>query len=384
MTYFDENLFDDLTDYFGFVRGAVAANASIPTEILIHLSKSEHFATRWGVARNPMTPPHVLKNLADLEFNSANVCLLASHPSLPILSIEKLATHEDANVRVAIIRNPSAPKYIIDVLEKDGDLRVRKQIVESTKSPELLSLLSHETDLNVRKAVAGNILTSQHQLRSFVNDQDVNLRGILARNPSTPVETLSQLMEDSDELVRSNAANNPSSITGNPNTSIDSLIRLSKNSNPFIRAGVAGNFSTPEVVLMNLIADEEALVRVNVWTNPVAPEQIFGYLTREPSDWVRREVASSPLLKHWNFIELKYDDCVEVRAALAGNISTPPQILADLGNEFLEIIAENSSTPPTILAALAKDEVAGLEIAVGRNPSTPIDSLVELATRVIA
>jgi len=63
---------------------------------------------------------------------------------------------------------------------------------------------------------------------------------------------------------------------------------------------------------------------------------------------------------------------VDVREALAGNVSAPPEVLVTLAGSPVKgvraAVARNASTPPEVLASLALDGEAVVRRAVVGNP----------------
>jgi Ni,Fe-hydrogenase III small subunit len=171
----------------------------------------------------------------------------------------------------------------------------------------------------VRLAAARDPLTPSATLEKLASDDDWEVRDAVALNPNTPLVTLEKLIaedEDGELCVL---------VAGNPSTPTEILERSAYVDKWRVREAVAGNPSTPLTVLKRLADDnewQEAEEEGELYHNtgilpPIEDGDRYGY---------------------------------EVRAAVAGNPSTPP--------ELLEYLA---------------DAEWGVRIAVGCNPNTPSD-----------
>lgn len=79
------------------------------------------------------------------------------------------------------------------------------------------------------------------------------------------------------------------------------------------------------------------------------------------------------------------DGDLNIIAALAGNPSTPPELLSQMlylnTAKIRRALARNPSAPPDVLKTLATDRAQNIRVAVARNPNTPIALLIHLASR---
>jgi hypothetical protein len=60
---------------------------------------------------------------------------MATDPSTPVVVLERLAVHPDADVRAAVSDNENTPLYTIWALSKDSDADVRYQLAENHNLP---------------------------------------------------------------------------------------------------------------------------------------------------------------------------------------------------------------------------------------------------------
>lgn len=106
---------------------------------------------RWAVAKNPHTPPEVLKLLSKDEINLVRA-LVATNPNTPPEILEKFFSDEKI-VRDGLSGNPSTPVKILKILSDDADKMVRLRLAENPATPkELLTKLALDEDGNVSKA----------------------------------------------------------------------------------------------------------------------------------------------------------------------------------------------------------------------------------------
>ncbi len=152
------------------IVGQVAMNLSLKTsvydpkrgkspimeELLIRLSETEDMGSRWAVAKNPHTPPHILQKLAKDSVNLVRA-LVATNPNTPVEVLQKLFGDEKI-VRDGLSGNPSVPAKILTVLADDSDKMVRMRVAENPSAPqELLEKLTKDHDENVSKAAESHL-----------------------------------------------------------------------------------------------------------------------------------------------------------------------------------------------------------------------------------
>jgi hypothetical protein len=97
-----------------------------------------------------------------------------------------------------------------------------------TTSPERLDDLSKVALIDVQKAIAGNIHTSELTLGKLAQHRLASIREVVAANPKTSSEILSSLAHDSDNFVRMAVANNS-------NSDLTTLRLLKHDSNPTVK-----------------------------------------------------------------------------------------------------------------------------------------------------
>ena len=123
---------------------------------------------------------------------------------------------------------------------------------------------------------------------------------------------------------------------------------------------------------------------------PGSSSDIAQLLADDPEWRVKHMLAQNKDIPVDIIEKLSRDDNVEVRQRIAKNEATPPEILARLtkDKEVVQYVVMNPHAPPETLASLADvsffDRVLGrtdrdLLKAIGKNPSTPVKTLQNLA-----
>jgi len=174
-----------------------------------------------------------------------------------------------------------------------------------------------------------------------------------------------------------------------PASSGETLNQLASSEDPAIREQVAGNRSTPALTLVQLAGDPAVEVRQKVAYNPATPAAGLRALGADGDGVVMLGVAQHPAAPAATLRQLaaKAPDRY-LAAAVAGNISAPPDLLEALADRssplpfsghprLLTALAGNWSTPGATLLALAApgNSVENRE-RVARNRSAPPEALL--------
>lgn len=128
----------------------------IMTELLVKLSKAADMSARWAVAKNPHTPPQILRELAKDPINLVRA-LVATNPNTPkdILSI---LFGDEKIVRDGLSGNPNTPARLLAVLADDSDKMVRLRVADNPSAGrDILTKLQGDADLDVSKAAEINL-----------------------------------------------------------------------------------------------------------------------------------------------------------------------------------------------------------------------------------
>ncbi len=195
-------------------------------------------------------------------------------------------------------------------------------------------------------------------------------------------------------------------VAKDPSSALADLSRLSKSWSPEVRKSVAQNAAASAAILVTLAKDDDERVRSAVARNASAPLSALAVLAEDKSARVRGDVARNASTPTTILTELMKteverglkptwlgpDDDAHVRSVVAKRLASP-EILAKLSRSqeggVRLAVANNRFTPPSSLARLANErQVDGggrpgesVWMAVAGNPSTPVDTLMSLATR---
>lgn len=215
-------------------------------------------------------------------------------------TLNRLAEHEDWNVRAAVASNRSAPVESLVLLANDPDPKVRAAVANNWKTPaESLAVLGKDHTPQIREGVSSNPKTPVETLTSIANRQGGISEGVglaLAGNPSTPPEILSRYLATKKQ--RSMKFGFDKKINGrlasNPNTPATVLVELAKDRNASVRRELAQHPRTTSKVLTQLAKDSNRKVRAEVAGNPTSSKQVLDKLAKD-SSWKVQGAASNTL-----------------------------------------------------------------------------------------
>jgi len=210
------------------------------------------------------------------------------------------------------------------------------------------------------------------RIQSGIADEEEKQR--LALDPSTPPEVLKQLAEDENVKVRA-------WVSENPSTPPEVLRQLAQDGASWVRMEVAENLNAPRDVLAQLAQDENANVRGAAQENP----NYRGHRTSQLRLLAQgREFDVEEMEEFSTTPEgLALSEDVRTRERVAGDPSTPPEVLKQLARDedwgVRAAVAKNFNTPSSVLRQLAQDEDVAVRLNVADNPNTPREVLQQLA-----
>ena len=282
------------------IRANVAKHPNTPIYILEKLIHDSYCGTHYSLATNLNTPPYLLEELLIKWEQDSNgkynygLCLnLAQRKNVPHSVLERLASSEQYNIRLAVARNATTP---IHVLKKLANRGLPQQSITS------------EGD----GFGAFNYYTS-----------DEYLLHALAHNPSLNPEILELIANDPNPEIRSY-------IIGHPNLTIELWQKLAKDDSPKVRKTIACLRKSPRQVLELLASDKD--------------QEVLQYLASNPSTPV-------------NVLEtLAFDTSCDVLKAVAANKNTSIKLLGKLAQyenkQISEALIQNPNTPAKLRQAL--------------------------------
>ena len=116
------------------------------------LQDSDYLGARliWLISVYPKSSPSVLHTLALQQQSAAYLERIAENPNVLPETLDVLAQHSSANVRVAVAENPQTPLETLAQLARDDSVDVRYAMAENVNlSPELLDILAEDDNAYV-------------------------------------------------------------------------------------------------------------------------------------------------------------------------------------------------------------------------------------------
>jgi hypothetical protein len=272
------------------------------------------------VARNPNTPPRLLRAMANnLKWFAKEGGI--SNPSLPADLILALSTHPDHSIRCSVAHNPSAPADMVARFAFDQDLGIAVAAAANRKLPEAaLPVLAKHRNWDVRNAVARNLATPPGVLAALTHDRHDYVRRAAAGNPKTPPAALQAVVKSIPRRTRSRGRRIERDLAlSNPSLPIEFLIALAPSA-PDAACALAGRPDVSVDILVQIATDPKA-PHSGVACHEKTPLEILEYLASDPSPWVRSRVVPhskvTPELREF----LCNDPHPEVRASIVSDAS---------------------------------------------------------------
>lgn len=161
------------------------------------------------IAKNPNTPPDILKELFDYHpvevLNNITFSLLILENPL---FIEEIYQHSYKKDDIFYMDN--IPLFFEEWGVYNNDISIRQSAASKIRSTFLLEICSKDENPRVRARVASNIRTPDYILEKLAFDDNRGVRQAVARNNNAPKNALSLLAHDKDIQVRIKVAENTS------------------------------------------------------------------------------------------------------------------------------------------------------------------------------
>lgn len=151
---------------------------------------------------------------------------VASNRDCPIDTLVRLMRDTDSCVRLAASQNPKgSTDEFLDIVMSDPDQWIRKEFVETTRSPTILTAMAKDVCCRVRSRVAGNRNTPTEVLRELLAEGEDMILSALSRNANITSDLLDAIVEHPDVN-----GYHISFIAKHPNTSNGTLLKMASRS----------------------------------------------------------------------------------------------------------------------------------------------------------
>jgi len=395
---------------------------------IIKLSGSTDWLVRAAVARNPCTPPKLVKELcADAH------PLVAMLAQVALQKVEQSTTSNKTPLPEADMDFARAIKEILGRVSATGALKYFRELTKlfvdnvwcdhlsvgqiSWMTAALIKsqhrLLPFKEFPGIHKLLepeqAALMIESAVHFESTIESIEKNVSVWAAEEPACPLHILKTLANDADPDVALAAIMHPAYPPDEQESELQRLLKLkgwkllkllvnsavpvnflevkASSRSGDVRKAVAENPSTPVRLLKALSKDSDVRVRRAVAKNPSCPVTVLSALAKNRDTLVRMWVAESPAAPVTILEILGKDESIFVRDWVAKNPSTPIKmreaVLTELaGASFVWIpasVAANAATPVAVLETLAADKDFYVRQAVAGNPSTPLPVLALLS-----
>ncbi|RSM21807.1 AAA family ATPase [Aeromonas salmonicida] len=355
------------------VRSNAARNKHLICELQQLLAKDPDVEVRNNLACNEALSPKAQAQLASDESFEVRETLTRLVDLVEDVQLT-LAGDDDLDVRVALAgrqRNPLLADSVQLALAKNTvEVRIALAENKTIGTPAQL-LLAQDSQIEVRKSLAGHPAIAYEALQYLVNDVEA-VQVALAGNRHLN----SDLLQIS--LARNKSENVREALAGNSQLCSEAQTILVKDANASVREALAGNESAVADIVRILMRDENEDVRERLirWRDSVLPS-VQRHLACDPQVEIRKRLASIKGLRDEVQHRLCYD-VPEVQQELASNVciaATTQQYLLDKGCADISLIlARNTSLIEPLQTKLADD--SNMEILIALAGNTGLSELV--------
>jgi hypothetical protein len=334
------------------INAQLAKNPATPPDVLKILSSSNSNSIRESVAENPNTPLKVLFHLG-AQYPKQ----LLRNPALPLILLENPNTFTEIPSRtlLKLIEQPEAPRPLLEwAATLQGEPGVRRKVAANPNTPsDTLERLAGDHSLPVREAIlnnpkAGKVLQLFWRLGA---SRDLS-------SPESPDTTLPS--QDLERLALGGSFARYL-VAKHPNTTASTIHTLAQSfhSDVALRIEVAQHPNTPSEVLQALLGDVQVNIRGLALRHPNTPSAYVEILHRLGADETLSEYTTPDL-------SLSQDELVR---------------LLERANHWVRVlVARHPNLPYITLQALSNDSSLEIKLAVAQNPATTSAILEQYAT----
>lgn len=167
-----------------------------------------------NLARNPNTPPDLLRLLASSQDDSTRITVVDSG-RLPLNMVtnilEEFVASGESGLQDYVANHSATSPELLSCLATNKEWKIQTAVANNPNTTaEVLTMLAKSKFSDARAAVAANPLTPWDTVLSLAADTDPAVRAVIARHPKTPTEILIQYAGDKDFDTLKNLIHNPS------------------------------------------------------------------------------------------------------------------------------------------------------------------------------
>lgn len=366
-------------DSDNYVRSSVASNSSTPVAVLEEIFKEKNSKIQYSIASNPSATVDMLQALArsrDLDVRLA----VAANPSTPLPIKNKLlkafVRKDECDIEdlKEIVKNPAMPTLVLEEVFEDTFDHAR---FEAMKNPALsvtqLDALSARKSIRVRAAVAENPSTPTKVLERLASDRSISVVTSALGNRNTPHEVVVRHLTSKHTAIRM-------AIATQAHRSPEIWRVLLRDTEQVVRLAVLGCKQLPRSVLEEYLQCTYCeLELVTLLEHPNIGEKsaeiILDRLFNAPpkaSAWYRRAISNASL-------EVKAAAMNDTLLTYIGN-DPNKAVLAKRPLAAVMALCAGAFVEPRRLARLSESPDWMIRAGVARNLGTPPNIVLKLAT----
>ncbi|MFM9991828.1 MAG: hypothetical protein ACKVOY_10395 [Burkholderiaceae bacterium] len=350
-----------------------AGNPNTERGVLESLAKATDALVRSYVGQNPKASKKILEELAN-DNEAAVRAAVANNPNTSATVLKALAASETVKVRKSVAENPNTDPLVLEILAKDADASVRVAVaINPRSSTTVLDGLAKDNAGAVRSSVAANANGKESTIGDLALDDEKKVAWCAINNPNIPKSFLLALSKHyKTKEVRL-------ALAAHPRTPIEVLAKLAKDNDWEIRSSVAGNLSLTQPLLASMMCEgENEAVLSALLQNPSSSQELVAALAKiiiggdpHSSAWYLAEsVSASTSVK----LALQGDDVLHF-CGKNPNIT----VLSRRPTGVLFALCSDQKVEPSRIAKVAGSTDWLIRAAVARNTSTPPNMLKKLS-----
>lgn len=203
----DPSALSDVAALGPFGRFLAARHPTCPSAVLEEVAVDEDWCVRSALFDNPSAP----RRLTELVLGESMTEPLESLATPDPEQLTALANHPLPEIRLAVVRHPSADAATLGKLASDGTRDIRRLVAADPRTdPSDIALLVRAGSTADLAGLAEPDLGLDPNLLASLSLGGSWARQLAVRHPSTPASSIGRLLCDSDPRLREWAAAHPS------------------------------------------------------------------------------------------------------------------------------------------------------------------------------